>query len=369
MFFDADGSVWFNPAMRPGRDELFAIAASRLLYAASNPPGRRYRVADARPPAGDAGAEWPVGDVSWFGAMKYCNWLTLDAGFDLSARRYREGTNALDWAPATCAPTNWIRGVFTAEDRRRWDAIKGMALPLAAGRPRDGADAARGVLPGTSSWANAFNEFYKGAAWNGTSNAKYGFGDDTFNARDANYLDSGAFAWHDTTPVGFYDGSTHAGVFQTSANRNHYGIHDLSGNVAEWLTDPGLAGAILDRASYGGSWLFTLPTVQERQYVHPHFTDRFRGFRVVTTAMPRDMFMVRIPYRICLCGYGVGAGCARPERRDVAGDAPEGRAGNTLTVERAAEEPGILYRPTAPAQPPRPSPGRVIIPPESPSGL
>ena len=55
--------------------------------------------------------------VSWEGGMKYCNWLTLRDGLGLVQRRYREGTNRLDWAPVTC-PFRWTWRASTCRSSR-----------------------------------------------------------------------------------------------------------------------------------------------------------------------------------------------------------------------------------------------------------
>jgi hypothetical protein len=168
------------------------------------------------------------------------------------------------------------------------------------------------------SYANAFNEFYKAAdAHSGTHNAS-GFGKNTPTTQDANYLDSRGPGRRDTTKAAFHNGTVQESGFQTRTNENAYGIYDLSGNVTEWMTDPGEAGFLDDRACYGGSWMFDLPGVNERFYVPPYFTDSFRGFRVVTTARTDEMHIVRIPFRLCVCGYGVGAGCGRAEEAEGA---------------------------------------------------
>jgi formylglycine-generating enzyme required for sulfatase activity len=343
LWFDADGNVWISPDRRSGRDEAFRVGDSRLLYAAANPPGRRYAVTRATPPDGGTYTDHPVSGVSWFGAMKYCNWLTLDQGLGAGQRAYREGPRQIDWAPVTLSQTNWVDNRFGPAERANWRGeVRGYRLPLLTVTGRQAwADTLLAGAPGTNSFVNPFNEYYKASAWNGGSNVLYGFGRDELDARDANFLDSGAFSWHDTTPGGYYDGTSHGGVFQTRTNHNRYGIYDLSGNVVEWLTDFGRLGSPLDRACYGGSWLFAMSRTHERFFVHPHFTDNFRGFRVVATAPAGEMYALRVPYRVCLCGRGVGGGCGKGRE----GEEGAGEAVKKLSVEESdGGGTGVLQR-------------------------
>ena len=318
MLFSDDGTVWYNQQMQEGVHEMFGIQGSKLLYDPYKAPGKRYSVSSAVAPGGGSFTSHPVVNVTWFGAIKYANWLGRAHPERYSFFCYREGSEELDWAPATCGITNWMTADFAPDEMREWIKIDGVRLPLATASVTGGwTDAYMDLYPATESFANPFNEFYKAAAWGGESNVLYGFGRDTLDQRDANYLNSGAFAQHNTTPVGFYDGTLHEGAIATHSNDNFYGIFDLSGNAGEWISDSGKMGSVRDRACYGGSWMFAMPTVNERFYVHPHFTDRFRGFRIVSTASADEMYVIRIPYRICLCGAGEGAGCGVEEEEEV----------------------------------------------------
>jgi hypothetical protein len=249
--------------------------------------GVRYRVSLAVPAVGGSYAKHPVTGVSWFGAVKFCNWLTLEGGRSLAARCYREGTNALDWTPITAPEAEWSCGRFSAAARAGWLRQRGFRLPM------DNCD-------GAESASNPYNEFYKAAAWNGRTNMPYGFGREQLRAGDANYLDDGVLQRHDTTPVGFYGGSVRDGTAAAHPEANAYGIWDLSGNVAEWLNDPAGKEFPHDRACYGGSWMFALAPVSQRLWVSPHFTDNFRGFRVATTFCEPKQLVARVPYRLCL---------------------------------------------------------------------
>ncbi|MBM4149983.1 MAG: hypothetical protein FJ224_13210, partial [Lentisphaerae bacterium] len=301
MWFDNSGNAWFNPAMKREADELFTIANSRLMYEPDYPAGARYFVTPTVPPFGGSYSNHPASGISWYGAVKYCNWLTIDAGRGEDERCYYEGTNRLDWAPVTSSRTNWANGSFSMAERELWIRKKGYRLPM-------------DNCYGRKSAPNPFNEFLKAAAWTGSTNSLYGFGRVTVEPGDANYLDDESRSFNDTLPVGFFNGSDHGGKYQTRTNANQYGIYDISGSVTEWLSDPGSTNGN-DRASYGGSWMFDPQPLSARQYVEPHFTDRFRGFRVMTTYPAEQYTVIRIPYYLCLKGCGQSKKVAAEEEK------------------------------------------------------
>jgi formylglycine-generating enzyme required for sulfatase activity len=328
LWFDALGNVWFNPAMQRDRHEMFGISASRVAYRPEHPLGARYAVPDARPVVGGSYSNHPVSGVSWYGAIKYCNWLTVEAGRGEEQRCYAEGTNAWDWRPLTASVTNWVHGVFTPAERELWLGFQGFRLPM------DNSE-------GRHSQPNPYNEFLKAAAWNGVTNTPFGFGRSDVRPGDASFLNDGLIE-HDTVPVGFFDGRR-AGAFVTRTNANAYGIHDLSGSLEEWMTDPGSTNAPQDRASYGGSWIHSLPKLSDRAYVAPHFTDRFRGFRVVTTHPAGIFHVVRIPYAVCVKGCGVLAEAAppKPGEEDEEALKAKARAAAETTPEEEEKPSGL----------------------------
>lgn len=345
MFFDDAGGVWFNPAMQRDKHEVFNITASRVVYFPSYPLGARYHVSPALPAHGGSYSNHPAAGMSWFAAVKYSNWLTVDSGRGAEERCYREGTNALAWAPVTSRPADWARGYMSNDQREQWLKYGGFRLPM---------DNCHGNL----SYANPYNEFLKASAWNGSTNMPYSFGRTSVEPGDANFLDHGAAVQHDSTPVGFFDGTDHGGKFATKPNRNRYGIHDLSGGVTEWLTDPGTTNRTMDRACYGGSWMFSLPKNTDRFYVSPSFTDRFRGFRLVTTQAPEMIRIVRVPYGLCLKGCigdkEVDAEVEEEEEPPAEPTEEEEGEKETLAVDRGTERPpGVVYesRPIAPFVP------------------
>lgn len=286
MFFDEDGNVWMSPERHQNRHELFTLWDSHLVYRVEKPVGDRYGVSDLVPARGMRFDAHPITGVSWFGALKYCNWLTIEAGRSISQRCYTEGREPSGWRPVTAR--RWQSGRFDVPEREAWLAKKGFRLPM---------DGAHGLI----SNAGPYNEFYKAASWTGGSNSVFGFGRNSFKPGDANYLDHGVVRVTETTPVGYFDVPGGSTLGEGHGNQNRYGIADLSGNVSEWLSDLGGTNAPMSRASYGGSYMYTLPRISDRFFVHPHFTDPFRGFRLASTFREPTLTAVRVPMRICVC--------------------------------------------------------------------
>jgi len=314
VYFDVEGNVYFSPERKDSDTLMFAISESLLIYSPGGQISSRYAVTPEQQPDNADANLLPIVGVTWPGAMKYCNWLSILDELERDQLSYREGENIFDWAPATASVEGWRDGRFTERERRAWVELTGYRLPhYSDALPPEAYALEMTNQLGRLSFANAFNEFYKAATHHAGSNNNYGFGRSAYRAGDANFLDARGPGRRDTTKAGFYDGSTQESGFQTTTNDNMFGIYDLSGNVTEWLSDPGQAGSIADRACYGGSWMFDLPRADNRFYVPPYFTDNFRGFRVVSTVDSEEMHIVRIPFRLCICGYGVGAGCERGE--------------------------------------------------------
>jgi formylglycine-generating enzyme required for sulfatase activity len=115
----------------------------------------------------------PVVEVSWYGAVAYCDWLTTKTD-----QTYRLPTDA-EWEKAA-----------------RGDASKNSAF----GHQR-----------------------------------RFPWGDG-IDSSNANYYDSGDPFDTRTTPIGYYDGTTHGGFF-TNDNASPYGACDMAGNVSEWCSD------------------------------------------------------------------------------------------------------------------------------------
>ncbi|MCH7813047.1 MAG: SUMF1/EgtB/PvdO family nonheme iron enzyme [Planctomycetes bacterium] len=204
---------------------------------------------------------FPVVGVSWYGAAKFCNWMTLIQGMGPSERIYAEGPN----------PTYWVA---VAGDGALVNQYAGFRLPMDQGQAT----------------ASAYNEWYKSAAWDEVDgvNWNYGFGRDLLTDADANFLGS-ADPYETTlpplTPIGFYDGVTllDDGETPTADSDNAYSLYDLCGNVAEWVQDVGAVSA--ERATRGGSAF--LPSgsnplrADERDSEPAEATPHSTGFRVV----------------------------------------------------------------------------------------
>lgn len=275
MYFSPYGYVVFNSnwvhATKPSSNDMFDPAASLefpITYETNNPVGSRYSV--------KSGYEnIPVAGVSWYGAVKYCNWLTIQEGLGEAQRAYSEGQNPQDWRPVVA--TNWPE--FSEQERGDWvAAFGGYRLPMID----------------TNGWGpSLYNEYYKAWAWDGVDNSIYGFGRDSLAANAANYYGSGDPYGNGLTPKGYYDGTVRSG-YQTKGNDNCYGIYDLVGNVGEWVSEAHDLAHI--RHYQGGCFLHTA------QQLNPAITNTiaafvtvdFVGFRVArsipVTNMPLSVY-------------------------------------------------------------------------------
>ena len=143
----------------------------------------------------------PITGIRWFGAIAYCNWLSVRDGYTPC---YNLATGASD---------------FTQTGYR---------------------------LPTEAEWE------YAGRGGQYSPYRMFPWGDDT-NASGtlANWPASGdpfeAGANPFTTPVGFYNGQLHAkadfgwpgsqSTYQTASGANAYGLYDMSGSVWQWVND------------------------------------------------------------------------------------------------------------------------------------
>ena len=144
-------------------------------------------------------ASHPAVCIRWFGAAAYCNWLGAKGGYpacyDLAADTY-----------------DISRGGFRLPTEAEWEY------------------AARG---------GKHRPYYVYPWGNDASNSKANW------PRSGDPYEAGPYPW--TTPVGFYNGKLHRKAdfgwpgrretYQTSDGSNGYGLHDMAGNVWEWVND------------------------------------------------------------------------------------------------------------------------------------
>ena len=301
MYFQDDGRV----RAAPGGPTLFRgwtePSSWPVRYDVSTPLGQRWAVDLVN---GMDMSSHPVWNVTWYGAAKFANWLTLDQGLPSDQRTYAEGPAAADWHPATISTADWqTRDLNSAERQALVDNYRGFRLPM----------------DDQASTASAFNEFYKAAAWDPDDqvNHAYGFGRDTIDYMDAN--GAGLRPWWellpddpfeagidpDTTPVGFYDGTlwqrsdwnwpdqtADFDTFQTRANENAYGIYDLSGNLDEWAQDR-WSDSDHRHAIRGDCWS-GIEELSKRSLSSPEVGWEYLGFRVVQVPEPATVVLLVI---------------------------------------------------------------------------
>ncbi|MCH8150146.1 MAG: SUMF1/EgtB/PvdO family nonheme iron enzyme, partial [Planctomycetes bacterium] len=243
----------------------------------------------------------PVTGVSWFGALKYCNWLTLKDGLGASQRAYAEGSHAGDWHAVSISTCDWwgtddtegvpdpLPGARDLSDDERLDLVngfRGYRLPMDGG------------LAGE----NPYNEWFKAAAWDAALVVNHVFGigrDGPLLGAEANFDSSADPFEPGTTPVGFFDGTRYneggggdigdGSDFPTVEETNPYGLFDMSGNVEEWVETPVPRSpgesALRDRAVRGGSFRSNrtgLACFGDEFHEAPDSIDSDRGFRCCT---------------------------------------------------------------------------------------
>ncbi len=174
-----------------GNDALF-FTRQADPYSRIGWDGTSFTVLDGR-------GDHPVTSVLWFGAVAYCNWLSLSEG----------RTPCYDTTAWTCD--------FTKDGYR---------------------------LPTEAEWE------YAGRGGRYTPYNVYPWGD-TPDQKRANWpssgdpYENGPLPW--TTPVAFYDGTLKqkagfgwpgsATTYQTSDGANGFGLYDMAGNVWQWCHD------------------------------------------------------------------------------------------------------------------------------------
>jgi len=202
-------------------------------------------------------AAHPVVNVSWYGAVAWCNWRSEIDGLDPS---------------------------YDFDDWARFDPVRnGYRLPTEA-------------------------EWERAAAWDGTQHWRYGFTSETIDNDRANFYNGaiytnpfGLVGAPFTAAVGWFDGvnlSPNRSV-QTVDSRSPAGCYDMSGNVREWCHDWYVAAYYTTspasnplggstgtyRVVRGGAWANTAYAARaaSRLSYRPEERSAEDGFRVVKT--------------------------------------------------------------------------------------
>lgn len=308
MVFGADGEVNL-----PDGTPLFLpqgplAPESRIVYTPAAPIGTRYTVDIAQGADARTYEHHPVNYVSWIGALKFCNWVTLTLGLGANERCYHEGPTRDDWHPVTITTAKWATRDLNLGERTQLARLRGVRLPM---------DQLRGASGWVGNQVRAFNEWYKAAAYDPQAPAfdradpageivpalhwTYGFGRDVLTPNDANYFASGDPFDDDDAFVAMYDGSAYNGpgdplvgagtAFATANTTNPWGLYDMSGNIAEWGQDKVASGERAVRGGHFGQLGFESAVTYREAQTLDHLSP-FVGFRLVRSHAPSSYVFV-----------------------------------------------------------------------------
>ncbi|MCL1993680.1 MAG: SUMF1/EgtB/PvdO family nonheme iron enzyme [Spirochaetes bacterium] len=202
------------------------------------------------PAAGETQGRRPVEGVSWYDALVFANRLSIMEGLS-PAYRIAGSTNPDDWGPVPAS-----RNAF-------WDAVE--------------------VVPGSAGWRLPTEAQWEYAARAGTAAA---FSNAAENWENEASL--GQIGWFSFNSGGM---TREVGLRQPNA----WGLHDMHGNVWEWVwdrfaaypsqaqTDPAGAASGAFRVFRGGSWFYSAQFARSafRVNVNPFFRQPNLGLRLV----------------------------------------------------------------------------------------
>jgi len=177
-----------------GGNDIYCETDAAVTYSGIHWDGSSFSVRENRD-------NHPMVGVRWCGALAYCNWLSLQNG-------YQECYNLTSWI------CNFSRDGFRLPTEAEWEyaAQGGQYNPYR-------------ILP----WGDDMNEDGTLANWPDPGDP----------------YEIGPYLW--TTPIGFYNGDLHQKSefnwpdsqqsYQTRDSANACRLYDLSGNVWEWVYD------------------------------------------------------------------------------------------------------------------------------------
>lgn len=197
--------------------------------------------------------EHPATNISWYGAVMFCNWLT----------EMRDGnTDNLVYAWVDNGDGNGVSGDGEWQDDETDETVSNTGFRL----------------PGSYEWELASR--YRDDAVNtvaGYSSPWFTKGDSASDAT-ANWsstTETGAVGWH----IGNSDDATHA---VKRKRDNSLGIYDMSGNVFEWCFTKINVNYRVGRGGSWGNYDYNLRVGNEFELL-PHLDDKLKGFRFVRT--------------------------------------------------------------------------------------